>query len=118
MRWSFVRKPSDADLAEELEAHLAIETKQLMDGGLPREQAELQARRQLGSRALTMENTRAALGSAWFDRFWQDLRYAVRVLRRSPAFSSAAILSLALGIGATTAVFSIADTIFLRPLPY
>ncbi len=112
------RKPSEADLAEELEAHLAIETKQWMDRGLPREQAEMQARRLFGSRALTLEATREVRGMAAFGRFSQDLRYAARVLQRGRAFTFAAVLSLALGIGATTAVFSIYDTIFLRPLPY
>ena len=112
------RKPSEADLAEELEAHLAIETKQWMDRGLPREQAEMQARRLFGSRALTLEATREVRGMAAFGRFSQDLRYAARVLQRGRAFTFAAVLSLALGIGAATAVFSIYDTIFLRPLPY
>jgi predicted permease len=117
--WGFLRKRiSDGEIDEELSAHLAIEVKQLMDGGMGREEAEREARRRLGNRGVAMETAREVRGFAGVERLWQDAGYAFRILRRTPAFTGAAVLSLALGIAAATAVLSIADTVFLRPLPY
>src|ERR1039458_2295212 len=94
------RKPApEADLEEELQAHLAIETKQLMEHGLTREQAGMEARRLFGNQTLLMEATREVRGHPGLSRFWQDIRYAARVLRREPAFTVAAGLSVGRVIG-------------------
>jgi putative ABC transport system permease protein len=114
----FRKKSFDTDLEEELQAHLDIETGLLMERGLSRDEALGQARRSFGNRTQIAESARESWGWSWLDRFSQDFRYAARTLRHSPVFAVAAVLSLGLGIGASTAVFSIADTIFLRPLPY
>ncbi len=76
------------------------------------------ARKSFGNRTLAAEQTCAAGCWLWLERLSQDLHFAARTLLRNPAYTAAAVLSLALGIGAGTAVFSIADTVFLRPLPY
>lgn len=113
----FRRRSIDQDVAEELQAHLDIEAKILMDRGVSREEAEARARRSLGNKTLIAEDARQAWRWMWLDRLSQDLRYALRTLAHNPAFTVAAVLSLALGIGASTAVFSVADTVFYALFP-
>ena len=114
----FRKRDLPGDLADELDAHLAIEARQLMERGLSSRDAETRAQQGFGNRTLTAETLYESWGFRWLDRLGQDLRYAFRSLRQRPSFAVAAVLSLALGIGATTAVFAITDTILLRPLPY
>lgn len=117
MKWWQLNK-RDADLERELRSDLELEEEEQRDGGLSPEEARYAARRAFGNKTLIREQTREAWGWAPFERFMQDIRYAVRQLLRSPGFALIAVLIFALGIGASTAVFSILDSVLLRPYAF
>jgi putative ABC transport system permease protein len=114
----FGGRKREAELDEELEAHIALEAGRLEGEGLSGVAAAAEARHTFGSRALVAELTRDSWGARWLAGMRQDLAYGLRSARRTPGFSAAVVVSLALGIGAATVVFSVADTVYLRPLPY
>src|SRR5450631_54594 len=116
MHWWQIRKRG-ADLERELRYDLELEEEEQREKGLSSEEARYAARRAFGNSTLIREQTHEAWGWAALERLGQDIRYGMRQLRRSPAFTVTAVLILALGIGAVTAVFSLIDAALLRMLP-
>src|SRR5579884_4061337 len=117
LRFLIGRRKRESELQEELQFHLDEEAEERRSQGRSREQAEVEARRSLGNLALLKEETRAAWSWRLLEQFVQDIRYAGRSMLGNKTFTALAVLSLALGIGANTAMFSFMDAILVRSLP-
>src|SRR2546430_1110944 len=117
LRALFQKRKLDAEMDEEMRSHLEMQTQENIEAGMNPEEARYAALRQFGWAESIKATCREQRGVSWIENFAQDVRYGLRMLRKNPGFTAVAVLTLALGIGATTAIVSVGETAVFDPLP-